>query len=176
MGYSSKRTQVFVMLNIVAGLVTGCGATTSNVVGTTGTSSALTTLPAAANTTTANTCSTGYVYSTTYGCLLQSNCATGYGMYNGSCVLLTGTNAGSGACPAGSVYSAQYGCLVQGNCPIGYGLDGTSCVSLSGTTGATTCQGSCNAGYVQTAYGCLQQYNCGNCYGYIEGGCIPALY
>ena len=34
--------------------------------------------------------------------------------------------------------------------------------------GQASCQGYCNAGYVQTSYGCLPQYTCPPCSGYMQ--------
>lgn len=134
------------------------------------------------------TCEAGYVYSSTYGCLLQSTCASGYGLYNNQCVALTTTTAAT--CAAGYVYSSTYGCLAQSSCSSGYGLYNNTCVlatttSVTCPTGYTlvnntcvvstttnTCQGSCPAGYQQTSYGCLPQYKCNSCFGYLNGYCV----
>lgn len=84
-------------------VLTGCGqagstATTTSSAGTTSTS-----------------CSSGYVYSSYYGCLLQSSCASGYGLYNGSCVLLTGysTTTSSTGCVSISQSIPFYGSSAQ---------------------------------------------------------------
>jgi hypothetical protein len=36
-------------------------------------------------------CSTGYVYTSAYGCGPQSTCSTGYALYNGQCISTTAT-------------------------------------------------------------------------------------
>ena len=63
----------------------------------------------------------GQVY-TQYGCLAQSTCPTGYGMYGTQCVPgTTGYNYNNTTgCAAGQV-PTQMGCLYQGTCPAGYG-------------------------------------------------------
>lgn len=103
---------------------------------------------------TSTTCATGYVYSSTYGCLAQSTCPTGYGLYNNQCVYLTTTTTTL-------------------TCPTGYIQSGTTCVVNTATT-YSACQGSCPVGYTQTAYGCFPQGNCMSCYGaygqYCMGG------
>lgn len=151
--------------------------------------------------TSASTCSAGYVYNSSYGCLTQSTCPAGYGMYNGTCVQATTT---AGTCSAGYVYSSTYGCLTQSSCPTGYGMYNNTCVPAT-TTGATSCpagytyygnscvytggtttgigttnscQGSCQPGYVYTShYGCLPQTSmygsCASCYGQLNGMCYP---
>lgn len=73
-------------------------------------------------------CQAGYVNSQ-YGCLQQSGCPSGYGLYNGQCVVATNQHNN---CQAGYVYSSQYGCLQQGNCQQGYGLYGNQCVYADG--------------------------------------------
>lgn len=138
---------------------------------------------------TAGSCSSGYIYSSTYGCLLQSSCPSGYGLYNNQCVLVSGATT---TCSSGYVYSATYGCLPQStcsagyalysnqciyvgsstlSCPTGYVMSGTQCV-LSTSTTTSSCQGSCTAGYTQTVYGCLPQGTCGSCFGYTSHYCL----
>jgi hypothetical protein len=78
-------------------------------------------------------CSVGYVYSSTYGCLTQSTCPTGYGLYNNQCVVATSTATSSisSACGVGYVYSTRYGqCFQQAGCPTGYGNYGGYCYAL----------------------------------------------
>ena len=145
--------------------------------------------------TTASTCSAGYVYNSTYGCLPQSTCPAGYGMYNNSCVAGTAT---SSTCASGYVYSAQYGCLAQSSCASGYAMYNNQCIYIGTTSanicpagfvlsnnmcvisGSTTftsyCQGACAAGSVQTAYGCLPQNSCATCYGYMNHYCIGGAF
>ena len=102
-------------------------------------------------TTTNGTCSAGYVYSSMYGCLAQSTCSAGYGLYNGQCVIATSTTTLS--------------------CPSGYVQSGSTCVV--GTTYTTSsCQGSCTVGYTATVWGCLPQGNCGGCFGSANGYCL----
>jgi hypothetical protein len=79
--------------------------------------------------TTTGACSAGYAWSASYNTCLQQNsaCSGIYGIYNGSCVLLTATNTAAtnnpyqGTCSAGLVQTS-YGCLQQGACSIGYGF------------------------------------------------------
>lgn len=104
-------------------------------------------------TTAATTCASGYVYSSTYGCLLQSTCPTGYGLYNNQCVVATST-----------AYST---------CATGYTLYNGTCVYSGTTTTTTTCGGSCAAGMVQTVYGCMAQAsNCQACYARYGSYCL----
>lgn len=137
-----------------------------------------------------NSCSVGYVYSSTYGCLPQAGCPAGYGSFNNQCVIATSGTS----CPIGQVYSAQYGCLSQGNCPTGYALYNNQCMYVGSTTmncpmgtmlsgnqcvatngmNMNSCQGSCPMGSVQTQYGCLPQGQCTSCYGYQNRYCISA--
>jgi hypothetical protein len=145
--------------------------------------------------TTAGTCSAGYVYTATYGCLPQSTCPAGYGMYNNTCVV--GTTS-TGTCSAGYVYSAQYGCLPQSSCsagyamynnqciyvgtsstnmcPAGFVLTNNTCMIAGTTTGSSLCQGACAVGQIQTAYGCLPQNSCATCYGYFNHYCVGGPY
>ena len=77
-------------------------------------------------TTTSTTCSSGYVYSSTYGTCLQQTtaCEGNYALYNGSCVLYSGTTTTTtsyqGSCSTGYIQTAD-GCLTQGACTTGYG-------------------------------------------------------
>ena len=97
------------------------------------------------------TCSTGYVYSATYGCLAQSTCSSGYGLYNNQCVYL-GTTA------------------TTTTCPTGYTLYSNQCIASS-----TSTVNSCGvAGYTPTPYGCLPQYYCAVGFGYLNGYCLNA--
>jgi hypothetical protein len=66
-------------------ILTGCGQSPTTA-----------TAAAAAVVTPTSICSSGYVYSSTYGCLLQSNCPTGYGLYSGACVGLSSAATSSG--------------------------------------------------------------------------------
>jgi hypothetical protein len=129
------------------------------------------------------TCSTGYLYSASYGCLPQSNCQSGYALYNNSCVYVGYTTSytnGTNTCSSGYVYTTQYGCQAQGTttCSAGYVSTATyGCVLSSGTTtGTTTYQGTCQVGQIQTTYGCLPQGNCMAGYGYYGGWCIKSVY
>lgn len=121
------------------------------------------------------TCATGSVYSPTYGCLTQSNCQAGFGLYNNQCVSLTQTTI-NGTCAAGLVYSTTYGCLAQANCSVGYGNYNGQCVVANGGPGASpvTCQSACNPGFVSTQFGCLPQNTCQSCYGFYNNTCIPS--
>jgi hypothetical protein len=116
-------------------------------------------------------CQTGYVYSSSFGCLPQATCPAGYGLYNGNCVVATSSQAMN--CSTGNVYSATYGCLVQSSCPAGSGLYNGTCVPASSATTSIACQGSCPAGYVSTSYGCLQQSSCQSCFGHMSPYCVP---
>lgn len=160
---------------LAVALLAGCGSSNS------GTTTAVVT-------TSATSCSTGYIYSSTYGCLPQSSCPSGYGLYNNQCVLVTtGTT-----CDAGYVFSSTYGCLPQSgcgtgyalyngqciyvgsttiSCPTGYVVSGNQCIYSTSTT-TSSCQGSCQAGYTQTVYGCLPQQTCGSCFGYYNRYCL----
>lgn len=100
---------------------------------------------------TTGSCAAGYVYSTMYGCLPQSTCSAGYGLYNGQCVYLS--SATTMTCPAGYIQS------------------GATCV-IATTTSTNSCQGACMAGYVSTVWGCLPQGSCGACFGYANRYCL----
>jgi hypothetical protein len=133
-------------LSLLAGsqiLFVGCGSSSSST-------------PAVATSTVAGSCSAGYVYTATYGCLTQGSCPSGYGDYNGQCVV-----GSSGSCTAGYVYT-QYGCLTQGSCPSGYGSYNGQCVVATsgsgygygygyGTTGTGSGYPYCPAGYTYVA-------------------------
>lgn len=132
-----------------------------------------TTPPAAANVpgVSAASCVAGQVYSPQYGCLAQSNCPAGEGLYNNQCVLLTATSNGTTVCSAGLV-STQYGCLPQGNCPAGLGSYNGQCVYAGIPTGAGTgAPGTCTVGQVWSQYGCLSQGTCTNGYALYNGSC-----
>jgi hypothetical protein len=103
---------------------------------------------------TTGSCSTGYLYSATYGCLAEGSCSSGYALYNNSCVYVGTTTTTS--CSTGYTYNSTYGCL------------------YTGTTTTTTYQGSCTTGYVQTLYGCLVQGTCPSGYGYAYGMCYKS--
>lgn len=60
------------------------------------------------------TCQAGYGYNASYGCLPQSYCPAGQGLYQNTCVAATPTN---------------------GNCPSGYAWNGSSCMVSGSTTG-----------------------------------------
>lgn len=84
----------------------------------------------------------------------------------------------AGQCTAGYVYSSSYGCLPQSGCPIGYGMYNNQCIPATTINGgAASCQGTCQAGYTQTAYGCFPQGGCMSCYGYNQtnGWCYPGV-
>src|ERR1700733_9701422 len=74
------KSLIFLIVStlFIGGLFVACG--TSGTGGSTFTSVAAT-----------STCSTGYVYSATYGCLSQGNCPAGYGSYNGTCAVASST-------------------------------------------------------------------------------------
>jgi hypothetical protein len=92
-------------------------------------------------------CSTGYVYTASYGCEPQSTCSTGYALYNGQCVSTTATPT-----PTPSTVTTV-------TCPSGYVLSGTTCVQtvtvVTVVTEGNVCQGICSVGLIQTRYGCL---------------------
>jgi hypothetical protein len=97
------------------------------------------------------TCSIGYVYSTTYGCITQGSCPAGSGSYNNTCVPATASQCGIGGSTT-STYPYTTGTAY----PSGYngynnGLNNTGC---SGTTGypGTYGTGYGNPGYVQYPY------------------------
>ena len=116
-------------------------------------------------------CTTGYVYSTSYGCLPQSGCSSGYALYNNSCIYVGTTT--SQTCTSGYTWNGS-SCVYSGvatTCQTGYTLVGNQCV-FSGNTTVNTCGGTCPVGYSQTSYGCLPQYRCQTCYGYTQGYCL----
>ena len=97
-------------------------------------------------------CTAGYLYHPTYGCLPQGGCAAGTVLYANQCT------------PIGNSLS--------GSCPAGYVSSGMSCVA---SPTASACQGTCPMNQVQTIYGCLPQntMKCGSsCYGFYNGYCI----
>ena len=117
---------------------------------------------AATGTTATAICASGYVYTTTYGCLPQSTCADGYAMYNNTCVSTTTTTTTAGTtstttCSSGYVYSTNYGCIPQLTCSSGYGWYNNSCILLTGTiiTTVNHCQDYCPSGQIATDYGCM---------------------
>jgi hypothetical protein len=117
-------------------------------------------------------CQNGYSYSTYYGgCLAQSSCPSGQGLYNNQCVsLVSGAQTtGQVSCAAGSLYSAQYGCLPQANCPAGQGLYNNQCVAASGTVSTNGCP---VAGQIYTIYGCLSQGPCPSGQVQYSGQCV----
>jgi len=77
-----RKIKVILVLGVASFLV-GCGQVAP--------------APATATTALTNTpaCATGSVYSVSYGCLPQGGCGTGYGLYNGNCVLLGTTSTSS---------------------------------------------------------------------------------
>jgi hypothetical protein len=129
-----------------------------------------------ADTSTAGTtCSTGYLYSTYYGCQLQ--CGTSSVWYNGQCIATTTsvTGTASTTCSSGYLYSTAYGCQPQcGTSMIWYN---NACIAATTTTTTTTvstanvCQSFCPSGYVAVGSSCLPQATCGSCYGYSGGYC-----
>ena len=90
------------------------------------------------------TCSAGYVYSTTYGCITQGSCPANSGMYNNTCVPATSSQCGIGGTTT-STYPYTTGTAYPYS---GYnnGLNNTGC---SGTTGYSNGYGYQNPGYVQ---------------------------
>lgn len=126
----------------------GCGSSGSN-----------------SSTNNAGTCSaSGYVYSASYGCIPQSNCGSGYGLYNGQCVLLSSTTASS-SCSSGYYWNG-YQCVVNST---------SSTYGTSSTTNA--CQSSCSSGYVYTARGCLPRTSqCPSCAGTDGYMCYWSVY
>ncbi|OFZ83293.1 MAG: hypothetical protein A2583_09210 [Bdellovibrionales bacterium RIFOXYD1_FULL_53_11] len=136
----SNRYMTASLVVAAAFILSGCGSSEST--GTTATSS-----------NTSASCTTGYVYSSTYGCLLQGTCSSGYGLYNGSCILLSGTTS-TGTCIPISQSISFSGSSVQinssnniygGSIPSGstYGsmTTGTG-ASISGTTFSSVNSGS----------------------------------
>jgi hypothetical protein len=75
---------------------------------------------------TANQCTTGYAYHSTYGCLPQAGCPSGYVMYNNQCIVATtapsSSNSCQGTCAAGTIQTAN-GCFPQGGCASCYGYN-----------------------------------------------------
>jgi hypothetical protein len=96
-------------------------------------------------------CSTGYVYTSAYGCEPQSTCSTGYALYNGQCVSTTSTPTST---PTPTPTTAT-----TVTCPSGYFLTGTTCVQtvtvVNVVPEGNVCQGICAVGMIQTSYGCL---------------------
>lgn len=130
----------------------------------------------------ATTCSTGYLYSTYYGCQVQ--CGTSSIMYNNQCIPTTTSITGTTTtCQSGYLYSA-YGCQPQ--CGTNMVWYNNQCVAAAVTTttytsGYTTttgsmCQGVCQVGYTQVSGSCLPQSTCGACYGQYQGYCYIGDY
>ena len=143
------------------------------------------------NPTAALACPVGSNQSASYGCLPQSTCPAGQGLYNGGCIGLT-TQAASSTCTTAGYFQTAYGCQPQGTCPAGSATYNGGCVPVTTTAGtcpagytmyngicsaatsaaSTSCSGYCGAGNVQTSYGCLPQSNCYACFGYSSGYCV----
>ena len=118
---------LLIALALLALLGTGCGRTGSEG-GTTATTTYTNGL-----TTSTGSCTTGYVYSSQYGCLLQSSCPTGYGLYGSQCVTLTAqstSNSCQGTCPAGYAQTS-YGCLPQAYCQSCFGYANGYCIGAT---------------------------------------------
>jgi hypothetical protein len=65
----------------------------------------------------------------------------------------------------------MYGCLPQGSCPAGQAMYGNTCVSAS--YNQMNCQGSCQAGMVQTQWGCYPaNASCGQCGALVGNQCV----
>ena len=116
---------------------------------------------------TTNTCTTGYLYSTYYGCQLQ--CGTGSVWYNNQCISTTA-----------SVTSTTTTSYTNGtSCGTNMVWYNGQCVYSSSTTGSSTgfiCNGTCPSGYTQIQGQCLPQYSCGSCYAYYGGYCYIGDY
>lgn len=97
----------------------------------------------------AQACQAGYVYTTQYGCLPQSTCPPGYGMYQNQCYQGTINN---GSCQAGYIYSSQYGCLQQAHCQPGSGLYNGQCVYVDSYYNGGYNGGYYNGGYYNGGY------------------------
>jgi hypothetical protein len=137
---------------------------------------------------TQNSCGSGYVLSSQYGCVQQTASCTGSNAIVGGNCQYVGTVTGSTtttsqSCQQGYAWSPTYNsCLQQLNgCVGGYGVYQNSCVPLgttANTTGHTPYQGSCQSGLVQTSMGCVQQGVCNAGYGFGYWGgqayCFPA--
>lgn len=112
------RISKVLALVAIAVLVSGCGKDDD----------ASTTLATAVA---SGTCAAGYVYNSTYGCLPQGSCPSGYGIYNNQCLVgtvttTTTTNSCQATCSSGYVRTA-YGCLPQGGCASCYGYSNGWC-------------------------------------------------
>lgn len=100
-------------------------------------------------------CSYGMV-NTVYGCMPQANCPQGQALYNGACIVGSGTgynngynynggynynynynyNSNTGVnCPMGT-FSTPYGCTPQANCPQGQAFYNGQCKQLIPAYGA----------------------------------------
>ena len=98
----------------------------------------------AAQTYASSSCSSGYVFSSSYGCLLQSTCGSGYGLYNGSCVLVGATTATSGCIAItqsipffGSNLQLDAGSGIRGGVIPSVGTYGSLAVGSTATSGGT---------------------------------------
>jgi len=101
----------------------------------------------------------GCGYASQYGVWIpQGTCQSGYGMYNSTCVIVTGGGYGVGGygqqCPIGQVQT-QYGCLSQGGCPAGQAYYNGQCVlaTVGGVGGYYGQQGYYGQGYQTGLYG-----------------------
>lgn len=136
----------------------------------------------------ANSCGSGFIYTSNYGCVQQTASCTGTsGIINGTCQVIS-TQTGStstNSCQQGYAWSTTYNsCLQQyGTCTGAYGIYNNQCMPLgtslaNSTTGHTPYQGSCPSGLVQTQMGCVQQGVCNLGYGFGYWGgqayCFPA--
>jgi hypothetical protein len=111
------------------------------------------------NTSTAGStsCGAGQIYaSQTGGCVNTcNNGLANYGLVNGVCTYVTGTNSNS--CSNGQVSTVSNGCVTSGgSCTASNGLPGViangTCLQVN--TGAN---GSCSVGQVNTQNGCITQ-------------------
>ena len=122
-------------------LLTGCGQATAST---------------ASNA--SNSCGSGYVSSSTYGCLQQSGCASGYGLYNGSCVYVGTSSTASSSCVSiyqsipfygSGVVTDSSGDVYVGNIP-SYTNYGSVAVGTSASAGGSSYSGS------SSSFGTLQ--------------------
>ena len=102
------------------------------------------------------TCSAGYVYSTSYGCIVQGSCPAGSGMYNNTCVPATASQC-----------TTTTGYPTTGTYPYGYngnnGYNGYNNGGINGSCGTTgTGYGYQNPGYVTYPNNAYPVYYGGN--------------
>lgn len=75
-------------------------------------------------------CGSGYVQSSSYGCLPQGSCPVNHGVYQNQCIAI---NTSTTNCTVGSV-SHNGQCLPQGNCAAGQAFNGSSCIVVTTVT------------------------------------------